>query len=322
MQNIMLTKGAAKLVDGCVCVRKGERVVIVTDLNKMAIAEVLAAVLYEREAELSICIMEPRSYHGQEPTAPIAAAMANTDVLLMPTTYSLTHTEARRKANQNGARILSLPGYTEDMLIGGGLDADFHSIRSTVLKAAKLFDNAESAHITSSKGTDLTISLKGKRSIYATGVADEPGSWAAPPAIEAAIAPVEDSTTGVLIVDGVLIPGGLVQSEVRIEFSQGKIKNISGGFQADEFRQLLARYDDPNIYYAVELGLGLNPKSKMGKNYLEDETTYGTVHIGLGEGRTFGSTISASAHIDVVLDRPTLELDGKVIVSDRNLLFE
>ena len=48
----------------------------------------------------------------------------------------------------------------------------------------------------------------------------------------------------------------------------------------------------------------------------------GTLHIGLGEGRTFGSKISAKAHVDFVLDRPTLELDGKIIVSDRKLLLE
>jgi leucyl aminopeptidase (aminopeptidase T) len=37
----------------------------------------------------------------------------------------------------------------------------------------------------------------------------------------------------------------------------------------------------------VELGFGLNPKSKMGRGLMsEDESQFGTVHFGLGEGRT------------------------------------
>jgi leucyl aminopeptidase (aminopeptidase T) len=322
MQDFRRMSGAAKLLDECLRLKKGERAVIVTDLNTVKVAEVLASAIHERGCEVSLCIMTPRTRHGEEPTAAIAAAMSEADVVLMPVTYSLTHSNARKNANAKGARILTMPGYKEDMLVGGGLDADFQAIRPTVLKLAKLLEEAESVHVTSAAGTDLRLSIKGKKSCAFTGIADQPGTWAAPPAIEAATAPVEDSTTGILVVDGFLMPGGAVTSEVRIEFNKGKAVSITGGAQATEFRQLLAGYNDPNVYYAVELGFGLNTKAKFGRNYLEDETTYGTAHIGLGEGRTFGSTISACAHMDLVLDRPTVEIDGKVVLSDRQVRLD
>ncbi len=319
MEDFRRMRGAAKLLDECLDLKKGERALIVADLNTVKIAEVLAAAIHERDCEVSVCVMSPRTRHGEDPPAPIAAAMAAADAILMPVTWSLTHSNARRNANAKGARVLTLPGYKEDTLVGGGLDADFRAIRPTVMSLAKVLEQAEDAHITSAVGTDLHLSIKGKKGLSFTGIADKPGTWAAPPAIEATIAPVEDSTTGTLVVDGYLMPGGSVNSEVRIEFEKGKIVSISGKSQATEFRQLLSNYNDPNVYFAVELGFGLNPKARFGRNYLEDETTYGTAHIGLGEGRTFGSTISACAHMDLVLDRPTVEIDGKVVLSDRQV---
>jgi leucyl aminopeptidase (aminopeptidase T) len=317
MKDILLAKGAAKLVDECLSIKAGERAVIVTDLNKVNIAHVLAFVLQERGNEVSIHIMKARTRHGEEPPDSIAAAMLNADVILMPTTYSLTHTKARQEANKKGARILSLPGYTEETLMGGGIEADFKAIRTEVVKAANLLDKGETARITSSLGSDFTASIKGKKSVIATGVADSPGTWGAPPAVEAAIAPEEGTASGILHVDGVLIPGGLVKDDVVVEFEKGKIVKISGGKQAHDFEQALQGYKDPNVFCAVELGIGFNPKAELGRNYLEDETTYGTLHLGLGEGRTFGSTISACAHLDLVFDRATLSIDGKEVVKNR-----
>jgi leucyl aminopeptidase (aminopeptidase T) len=322
MKELLMYKSAARLVDECLCVRKGEKVVIVTDLNKVSIATVLASVLYERDVDLSICVMKPRSRHSEDPPAPIAAAMAEADAVIMPATYSLTHSQARRTANERGARVLSLPMYTEEVMTSSALDVDFQQLRSVVWKAADLLDAAESARITSASGTDLRMSLAGKRKRFNDCIADKPGVWAAPPGLEATIAPVEDSTNGTVVLDGVLIPGGVVEGEVRIEFKDGKIWSIAGNKQADEFSRLLVSYNDPNVYYAVELGIGLNPNSQLGRNMIESESAYGTVHIGLGEGKTFGSTISASAHLDIVMATPELELDGKKVVSARKLFLE
>ena len=319
MRDILLARGAAKLIDQCLCIRPGERAVIITDFSRMQIARALAFIVQERGNEFTIHLMTERSRHGEEPPESIAAAMLKADVIIMPTTFSLTHTKARVDANREGARILSLPGYVEATLMGGGLDADFDAARKVVLQVSKLLDQSETVRITSSLGTDFTANIKGRKSVNATGIADTPGSWAAPPAIETAIGPMEGTASGTVFVDGVLIPGGIVRDEVRVHFKEGKIVEISGGKQAQDFEKALKGYNDPNVFYAVEIGIGLNPKAELGRNYLEDETTYGTLHLGLGEGRTYGSSISASAHLDLVLDRATLSLDGKEVVKNREL---
>lgn len=322
MKNILMAKSAAKLIDECLCIRKNEKVLIVSDLNLSNIAEILALILQEREIDFSLCFMIPRTRHAENPPKPIESAMCNADAILIPTTYSLTHSLARINANKKGARILSLPGYSEEMMLSDALNVDFKKLKQKVLACGNLLDIAKKAHITSESGTDLYINLEGKNSISKYGIADEPGMWAAPPGIEAAIAPVEYSTNGLVVLDGVLIPGGVVTDKIEIEFKNGKISQVIGGLQASEFSNLLASYNDPNVYQAVELGIGLNPKAKFGKNLIENEVVYGTVHIGIGEGASFGSNISACAHLDIVIKNPQLELDGKIILSDKKLKIE
>jgi leucyl aminopeptidase (aminopeptidase T) len=56
----------------------------------------------------------------------------------------------------------------------------------------------------------------------------------------------------------------------------------------------------------------------MGKGFpLEDEGEFGSVHIGLGEGRSFGSSIRAKAHVDLVVRAPIAELDGQVLLQNK-----
>ena len=54
--------------------------------------------------------------------------MAAADVLLAPTVQSLSHTAARKRASENGARAATLPGVTEDML-ARVMSADMDGLR-------------------------------------------------------------------------------------------------------------------------------------------------------------------------------------------------
>jgi hypothetical protein len=47
------------------------------------------------------------------------------------------------------------------------------------------------------------------------------------------------------------------------------------------------------------------------------EREFGTLHLGIGNGITFGSTIRAVGHIDLVVRHPIVEVDGKGVLKDR-----
>jgi hypothetical protein len=69
----------------------------------------------EQGAEPILVEMLPRGTSGEEPPFTTAALMALSDVLLCPTTKSLSHTRARQNASRRHVRIASLPGITEKM---------------------------------------------------------------------------------------------------------------------------------------------------------------------------------------------------------------
>lgn len=66
MKYMEMLKGARNIVGTCANVKQGENVLIVTDTNKVSLAEVLAIAAQERKAEVTIAIMSVRKL-GQEP---------------------------------------------------------------------------------------------------------------------------------------------------------------------------------------------------------------------------------------------------------------
>ena len=182
---------------------------------------------------------------------------------------------------------------------------------------------AKEARFISANESVLTIPLDGLPSINQTGLACEPGTLAAPPALETAVSPLEGATFGTLTVDGAVVPGGIVTEPFDVYFQDGRIVNIDGGADAMRFKDLIEDYNDPNMFCPVELGVGMNPKAKMSRGIIiEGEVEFGSGHIGLGEGRGFGSSIQAKAHMDLVMKAPTLEVDGKIILQNKEFIID
>lgn len=68
-------------------------------------------------------------------------------------------------------------------------------------------------------------------------------------------------------------------------------------------------------YRVAELGIGLNPKAKIIGLVLEDEKVLGTVHIALGNNLSFGGDNDVPLHLDGVILKPDIYVDGKKIMS-------
>ena len=67
----------------------------------------------------------------------------------------------------------------------------------------------------------------------------------------------------------------------------------------------MEKYFDPRIYIAGELGIGLNSCSNcLGNCYIEDESAYGTFHVGLGRNIALGGVQNAKGHFDLVCREP------------------
>lgn len=318
MKRIMMMKGARKIVETCADVKQGERVLVVTDIEKITIAEMVAAAAVERGAEVVISIMLPRRIHGEEPPEMIATAMKSADVIIAPTTFSLAQTSARVEAQKVGARVINMPAFTENMLVSGGIDADFLAQKPIAEKVAQLLTEAEEAKIMSRSGTNIVMSLKGRDGGACTGLARKRGTYTPVPDIEARIAPVEGTAEGMIVVDGSIpIPGiGLIKDYITIVVKKGNVAEVKGGRDAKVLKEILANCGDPSVYNIAELGIGLNPNARLIGVMLEDEGSFGTVHIALGTNASFGGRVKAPLHIDMMMRDPTLYLDKKVIMRE------
>jgi aminopeptidase len=71
--------------------------------------------------------------------------MAAADVVVVPTTHSLTHTRARLQAVERGARVATMPGITEDMFREGAITADYAEVERLTKRVAAALDSAREA---------------------------------------------------------------------------------------------------------------------------------------------------------------------------------
>jgi leucyl aminopeptidase (aminopeptidase T) len=311
-----LMKGAMIAVRDCMGAKPGEKALVVTDTGKLHIAESFLYAFCALGVDATLFLMLPRTHHAEEPPEEVKAAMCASDVALLVTTYSLTHTHARMEATERGVRIASMPGITEDMLTVGAMTADYNKVSELSWKLTRLLDEAEMAEITTERGTNLRMSLKGRKpgTPPDDGLYRERGRWGNLPAGEAYIAPVEESVEGVAVVDGSMSPLGVLSEPIVLTIEKGRAVKIEGGREATELKRLLEELDDPNAYMVGELGIGTNEKARITGNILEDEKAFRTVHIALGMNVDMGGIIESKTHNDGIICNPTLKLDGKLVM--------
>lgn len=317
MDELKMLKGARKLLSVCTRTQPGEQVVIVTDPDTEILAKPLSIAATELGAEPVICVMPTRKVHGEEPPTAIAAALFNADVFFVPVKISMTHTQAIKKAVQNGARGLVMTDFSAEMLEGGGIDADFPAQAIICKKIAAIFENASKVHLTTAAGTNLYLDATGRRGNALTGMVER-GEFSTIPTIEANFSPLEGSATGTIVADASIpyLGIGLLNEPVHLQVEKGFITKITGGAQAVTLRKSLEEQNDPNVYNIAELGVGLNPQARLCGRMLEDEGVFGVVHIGIGTNITLGGHLKAKIHYDLLMHKPTLTVDGQVVLRD------
>ncbi|HWJ02407.1 MAG TPA: aminopeptidase [Verrucomicrobiae bacterium] len=314
-----LANGTKIAVRDCLGVKPGEQVLVITDEGTRAIGQSIWEQAKELGAEAILVEMIPRKVHGEEPPAAIAEAMKQADVVLAPTSKSLSHTQARREANKAGTRIATLPSITEDIAIRT-LNADYGKIAKISTKLGEMLTAGKTARLTTLKGTDLTMGLAGREGHPDTGIYTEPGSFGNLPAGEAYIAPMEGTSQGTVVIDGAIAGIGLLDEPVTLTVENGYAVRISGGNSARQLEQMLAPFGKEGRNIA-ELGIGTNDQATLVGIILEDEKVAGTVHVAVGNNVSFGGNVNVGIHLDGIITQPTLEIDGKLVMENGTLLI-
>lgn len=304
------------VIRNCLKVKDGESVLILADTESSGIGmfffQHAMALSGEIGFKLDYLEMQPTTHDGAEPKKEIAEQLDMFHVIIMPTTYSLSHTEATRAALKRGARVASMPGVTMD-IIERTLSIDYNEIADLCNKVAKNYEGKDRIRIRTEKGTDLSFSIKGRGIMKDTGIIDAQGQLGNLPAGEVCCAPIEGSANGILVVDGSMEPVGKLQGDLKIEFRDGKVVSVEGP-DADALKKHLNTDNDRTI---AEFGIGTNRKALITGNVLEDEKVMGTIHIAIGTNTSFpGGKNKACIHFDGIVLKPTVLADGLCTMKD------
>lgn len=318
MRSILMMKTAQMIVHHSARIQPEENVCIVCDTNTFSIAKILAEACYAAGAETVLAMMTPREMHGNEPPPVIASAMLGADVILAPTTYAITHTTARLEASKRGARTVILRGIDEDSMVHGAMLADYNEIFDTSKKLAAKLSEAKKIRLVTDSGTDATFIVEGREGLSLGGIAAEPGKFTSLPSGEAAIAPLEGTTQGNLVIDFAMDGIGLLSQPIHLTVRDGKAISIRGGKEAQELKRLLL--GDEFARNIGEFAIGTNPKSRMKGNMAEDKILRGCVHVAVGDNHTIGGEVESKVHLDGVILNPTVEFDGHLMV-DKGMLL-
>jgi len=307
-------------LEDCLGLKPGEMLLIITDKEKYNIGNQFRKA-GERLGAVTMLVETPVSGRdGAEPPANIANVWKKCDVFVAPTTFSLSHTKARKEANKAGARGATLPGITEDMLTRT-LDIDYTAMTKEIDKLCGILDQGKDVKITAPGGTNLTFSIEGRRGLPDTGIYNKSGEFGNLPGGEAFIAPLEGTANGTLVVDGSM-GKGLVDEPVRITIKDGLAVKFEGGKSAKEIEKIFAEQtkNNPQATNVAEFGIGTNPAARIGGDVLEDEKVKGTIHIALGNNANFGGKVDVPVHMDGIVKTPTFWVDGRKVMKDGKLV--
>jgi len=315
--------GCKMLITVCANLKQDESILIVTDKTTCNIGELLVTEALKITSHVLHRTIAPFTMHGQEPPQAVAKEMADSHVIVGLTKMSMAHSQARLNACLAGARYLSLPDYTLEVLARPALHTDFREFSDISNTLALLLTSGQTITLTTQNGTHLICDIAGRQGNAAPGWCWASGTLASPPDVEANVALNENGSNGVVVVDG-SIPCeelGLIDDPLTLSVKNGRVYDVQGR-QSGILNSVLDHSGEDANRVVAEFGLGLNPNAQLRGSMLEDEGCLGTVHLGLGSNSTIGGKNKVPFHLDCVVRAATVKIDNITVFKNGHLLEE
>jgi len=306
-----LDRAVQTVIRRCLNIQPDEDVVVVVDEPLQDLGEKLRTAAQQSGADAVLTVMSPRATDGSEPPAPVAEALAACDVFIAPASRSLSHTLARKRASEGGARGATMPHVTADML-ARLMSIDFDRLRSRSHAVADLLDQGTEAHVTCPRGTDLRLDLRGRQGIADDGDLTERGAFGNLPCGEGFIAPAGGE--GTMYARSIAAIGLTSGHPAKLTVENGHLTAATSP-EGEQLLGILREHGDAGTNLA-ELGVGTNDRATLTGNVLEDEKILGSVHVAFGASIAIGGTVSVPIHLDCVVTEASLEIDGTRVLDE------
>ncbi len=312
-------------------VKKGETVLLFTDpLFRPHYPAAFAAAAMELGA-FPVEMVVPST--TEDLSAPmIVETWKAADLIIGMTTVPWLYTDAHNEALDAGARSLMVVE-PEDCL---RRMFPCEEVRRRSEAGAKVITAGKTVRVTSPAGTDLVMSIEGRKGGAGYGYTDRPGYWSHWPSGAVSVAPVEGSVEGTLVVntgDIIFRINRYVEHPIEIGIREGRIASIKGGLDAILLKEYLAHWGDDKAYIVSHIGWGTEHRAlwnTLGIRYVDGggimdaETFMGNMQIAFGSNftRKLGGNNKTKAHIDIPCRNHSFYVDDQIIVDKGVIVAE
>jgi leucyl aminopeptidase (aminopeptidase T) len=337
MPNQNLINSARNCVKECMGIESDENVLIITDAKRLNIAEALRQAATEIDANVSVVLLPDPSQRREKPITMLDEMLVNalkaSNVVLTPFTdiegeFRHFRTSILEMAGSGEYfRLGHMIDIEEKSLIDGGLTANYREIEELTDLLAEILSKARKITIISGNGKyKLEANLGGweELAISDCGILKKKGNFGNLPAGEAYIAPTKFfDINGEVSIDLFADSIGRLLTPIDLKIVKGKVIEISGREEAEKFKERLSEAERKadelklpreNVWKVADIAIGTNPKAKVGEVAIETEKLKRTAHIALGDNSFFCGLIKAPIHYDLIINRPTIVIDGKQIM--------
>ena len=312
-----IQKGAQIIIRDWVRLRGRERLLIVSSRRYQAEAKALKDAAGQISSHVDIMMLDELSMYVGAYFNERENAFDAYDAIIGAAEYSLITTKAVKRAVSRKKRFLSLPLSTNDgksMLSYDFLQAD--TVKSRIMAASMLeyYQSASKIDIKTVLGTELHLCIKGRKAGFFNGCCRD-GRGLSSASVEVYVPVVEDCTQGTFVLDGSMGYIGIVESPVAIRLCGGKIVGIENNPSGRKLKEYIRCFHDERMLTASEFGIGLNTYAHCrGRCYIEDESAYGTFHVGFGRNIALGGVQDAVGHFDLVAHNADIYVDNQMIM--------
>jgi len=334
-----LTIRAKDVLSHVFSLRKGQRILIVCDRDKLSIARAFTEGAETLGATVDDFLLSENRFVSGGIGEIEAVVRSGYDICLNFFDGIPEETASRVRLVKaeiaSGAKICHSPAITEEML---KIKVDYAVLKETSFRISQAFQHAEKVKITSNLGTNVEIQIAGRP--WQDDLIARPGDVTNIPNGEIYCAPVEDGANGILVVDGAIGDFGFVPSPLIIEINNGKIRRVKNDLVGIRWRDpqfmdqsnFLGRLKEKLLLDEMasvigELGIGLGPYNLIG-SLLQDEKAIETIHVAFGHNATFGGKNISKTHRDFLVIHPTIEvfyrrpqMPSKILMRNGNLLI-
>lgn len=322
METRAVERLSAIVLDTLLAARAGERILIVTDAAGIAENGDIVSAIVERSrecgAETLLVEMDDNSGNGEYLPEAVQKMMPGQDIIISltrTTSAPLPHHQVPIGLIRSGSArgVFMVKRSRSDLLHDSVLEADYPAMSRVADFWQAAFETGATVHVTTPAGTDFTASIEGQPS-HRSNFAHKPGTMSPVNWGEVYQGPVVGTTNGRAVIDGPVLGYGWPKQPLTVDLKDGLATAISGDTDVSPKLWKLIR-ETKNGANVAEIALGINDKANDPSCNVYKKGL-GRLHIAVGNGLVYNQSVNSDIHVDLIMHRPTVTIDGQIIVRD------